>query len=270
MKKVICNIEEDYNRYIILFYLIKIKGKSFHIVDRLPMSINKSSILNVKEFKDFTIMINKTLHKYKFNKSKCIITLNSFKIIRDEFIYPKISMSELKKVITIEVNKRYSNDGIIYNKITKEDNKLRNNVIIINSSIKNMVDNLFNNINLKIKKILFLPETINNYIKDMIDEPNYFFLYIAKDYYLMNVVINKNIIYTSKLIKPQKLITKILSIYGYYSHELNNKIYISKSNDEDMEQIKSIDLKKIDICSNKLLEVESVITKYVTNEYEKI
>lgn len=270
MKKVICNIEEDYNKYIFLIYLIKIKGKSYKIVNKAPFSINKNSLTNKNDLKDFIIMINKLLHNHKYSYANCIISINSFKTIRDEFTYPKISTNELKKVIGIEVSKRYGNNGIIYNKISKDDNKIRNNVVIINKSLRNMIDEVFDYINLKVKKILFLPEAVNDYVKKIVPDNNFFFLYKGKDYYLMNVVINKNVIYSSKQDKNETLLSQLLSIYGYYSNVLNNRIYISSIDSSELEPVKTLDLKKVYICSNLVLEIEALITKYLSNEYEKI
>lgn len=270
MKKVICNIEEDYNKYIILLNLIKIKGRTYKIIDKIPLSINKNNLLNKSEIKEFSLMINKTLHKYKFSYSNCIISLNSFKIIRDEFTYPKISLNELKKVINIEIIKRYGNDGIVYNKMDKIDNKIRNNVIIINKMLKNVIDDLFDYINLKIKKVLFLPEAINKFIKDNVEESNYFFLYEGKDYYLINVSINNNVIYSEKIDKKEKIINKLLSIYGYYSNKLNGKIYISCMLNNELDCVETLELKKSYIYPNKIIEIEALINRYVTNEYEKL
>lgn len=270
MKKVICNIEEDYNKYIILLNLIKIKGRTYRIIDKIPLSINKNSLSNKNEIKEFALMINKTLHKNKFSYSNCIISLNSFKIIRDEFTYPKISLNELKKVINIEIIKRYGNDGIVYNKMDKIDNKIRNNVIIINKMLKKVIDELFDYINLKIKKVLFLPEAINKFIKNDVEETNYFFLYEGKDYYLINVSINSNVIYSEKIDKKEKIINKLLSIYGYYSNKLNGKIYISCMSNNELDCVKALELSKSYIYPNKIIEIDSLINRYVTNEYEKL
>jgi len=270
VKKVICKIEEDYNKFLISFILIKEKGKSFNIVDRIPVSINKNSLLNNKEIKEIVYMINKSLTNHKFQNSNCIIGLNSFKTIRDEFVYPKISINELKKVVKLEISKRYGDQGKIYNKISKEEDKIKSNVIIITSDITTLIDELFNQIKLKVKKILFYPESLDNYINNHIDNSNYFFLYEGNDYYIMNVVINNSIKYSSTQSKSEKLITKLMSIYGFYSHELDNKIYVSLSTETGLEEIESLELKKYDILPNKQLEIESLVSRYVRNDYERL
>ena len=285
MKKVACILEENFKNYLLTFYLIKVKGKRISVINKIPCSIDKIIIKNNdekyirKHLKELYKMINNELLLNKFNNANCVIGNNLYTNIRDKYMYPNISKIELKKIIDLEINKKYGSSEITYLKINKIDKKFKVNIIIQKKAVKTLIDEMFNNIHLKLKKTLFLPEAIDKLIKPNINmefkktinqNNNYLFIYESDNNYILNVVIDNEIEYTCTHNKKDNLTSKLLSIYGYYSNELNHTVYVSLLNDKKFIEENNIGLKIIEISPNTMLEIESLINKYEKNDYEKL
>ena len=249
MKKVACILEENFKNYLLTFYLIKVKGKRISVINKIPCSIDKIIIKNNdekyirKHLKELYKMINNELLLNKFNNANCVIGNNLYTNIRDKYMYPNISKIELKKIIDLEINKKYGSSEITYLKINKIDKKFKVNIIIQKKAVKTLIDEMFNNIHLKLKKTLFLPEAIDKLIKPNINmefkktinqNNNYLFIYESDNNYILNVVIDNEIEYTCTHNKKDNLTSKLLSIYGYYSNELNHTVYVSLLNDKKL------------------------------------
>lgn len=276
MKRTICIISENEKCYIFDIYLIKEKGKindqnDYQIIDKIPLAYNKDQITNHKNINDFVNMLTKALSKHRYINTSLYISINIQSIIRDKFTFPKLSQLELKNQIDLELNKRYNNDFVKYYKKEIISNKIIINTLIFNNDIKQLIDNVFSNIKMKIKKISFQCENVNSLLTKVISDESYVFLYQDYNNYQIIITSKKEPLYTSTCTK-ENIITRIMSLYGYYSNIITNKIYtiIYEGDKIIIDKLKELGLEVNQLEYNRRIDIDSIIMRNTRDDYEKL
>lgn len=296
MKKVICILNENTDNFLFDIYLLKDRKGSkgykninpmnqidYQLINKIPFSFKKESISNQKEIKKFILMFTKMLSKNRYLNCSLYISINIQSIIRDKFVFPKLSVNELRKTIDLELTKRYNNGYVKYYKKELEGNKLIVHSIIFDERIKNLIENIFTNIQMKVKRTSFLCENMNYLISKVIKDDSYVFLYQDSNYYEIIICNHKEPIYTytafNKIDKTNNdgkinsnILSRLVSLYGYYCNIITNKVYtlIFEGGNKIIEDITNLGLNVFPLDYQRRLDIDSVLIRNIKDDYEKL
>ncbi len=274
MKKVVCIISERNNKYIFDMYLVR-NEKTVEYVDKLPFSVSKNS-LTQKEISDYRKIIYSFIASAKFTNVHLIIGIDIKNLIRDELVLPEISSKEFKKAIEMEISKRYNGEYIKYICKSKKEEYYNVKVILLNKKLKDFIDKVYLPLPFNIKGLTFLGEAIKEYtheqIKQIYNKSTYIFVYCTQEKYIVNVVVKDVLKYSATQEMDETIITRIVSLYGYYQSSENLTKDIIVYSEVNNNKIKEIENHGLRLCLNMISEklgIMSLINRK-NYHYEKI
>lgn len=104
IKKIVCLLNDYKNSFGLELFCFDCKFTSIELIKRVYYDINDENITNIKE------EISSSLKEIEFDKTSCVVGVNSPVIFSESLIIPKLNLNDENKTCMLKLEKTYKDD----------------------------------------------------------------------------------------------------------------------------------------------------------------